>query len=44
MPFHFLNQLLYGLITITILIYILSKYILPNSLKRYLVRLYIKLL
>ncbi len=40
-PFYFLNQLSFSFLTLIILIYVLSKYILPLFTYRNVVRLYI---
>ena len=41
-PFYFVNQLSFLFLTLIVLIYILSKYILPNFLLLHTIRLYIK--
>ena len=41
-PFYFLNQLSFLFLTLIVLIYVLSKYILPNFLLLHTIRLYIK--
>lgn len=41
-PFYFINQVVFGLVTLTLLIYIFSKYILPKIVKLNLTRMYIK--
>ena len=40
-PFYFLNQLSFSFLTLIVLIYVLSKYILPLFTYRNVVRLYI---
>lgn len=41
-PFFFVNQIIFGFLTLFILIYLTSKYILPRYLETYLIRSYIK--
>lgn len=43
-PFYFLNQLSFSFLSLIVLIFILSKYILPLFTYRNVVRLYITLL
>lgn len=40
-PFYFLNQLTYGFIILIILLYVLSKYLLPSILNLYISRIFI---
>jgi F-type H+-transporting ATPase subunit 8 len=40
-PFYFLNQLFFSFLTFTILIYVLSKYVLPLFTYKNVVRLYL---
>ena len=40
-PFYFVNQLLFSFITFAILVYVLSKYILPLFTYKNVVRLYL---
>ncbi len=40
-PFYFVNQLLFSFITLAILVYVLSKYILPLFTYKNVVRLYL---
>lgn len=40
-PFYFLNQLVYGLLLIIILIVLFSQYFLPRILRLYITRLFI---
>jgi len=41
-PFFFVNQLSFLFLTLIVLIYIFSKYLLPNYLNLQIIRLYIK--
>lgn len=41
-PFYFVNQLSFLLLTLVVLIYVLSKYILPAFTLQQVIRLYIK--
>ena len=41
-PFYFVNQLSFLFLTLIVLIYIVSKYLLPNYLILQTIRLYIK--
>jgi len=41
-PFYYLNQLSFFFLSLILLIYILSKYLLPNLLLLQTIRLYIK--
>ena len=41
-PFYFVNQLSYSFLVLIVLIYILSKYILPSYTLQQVIRLYIK--
>ena len=41
-PFFFMNQVIFGLVTLTLLIYLFSKYLLPRIVKLNIVRMYIK--
>lgn len=40
-PFHFINQVAFGFIILTTIIFILSKYILPRFVRLNLVRIFI---
>lgn len=40
-PFYFVNQLIFAFVTLAILVYVLSKYILPLFTYRNVVRLYL---
>ena len=40
-PFYFLNQLVFAFLTLIVLIYVLSKYILPLYTYKNVVRLYL---
>ncbi len=40
-PFFFVNQVVFGFVILTVLIYAFSKYILPNFVRIFLSRLYI---
>ena len=40
-PFYFVNQLFFAFVTLAILVYVLSKYILPLFTYRNVIRLYI---
>lgn len=41
MPFYFVNQLFFAIVTFSVLIYVLSKYILPLFTYKNVVRLYL---
>jgi F-type H+-transporting ATPase subunit 8 len=41
-PFYFVNEIIFSIIILTILIFILSKYILPTILKMLISRIWIK--
>ena len=40
-PFFFINQVIFAFILLVLMIYILSKYILPNRLQLFITRLFI---
>ena len=40
-PFYFMNQLSFAMLSLLVLVYILSKYILPNFTSQQVVRLFI---
>lgn len=40
-PFYFLHLLTFGIFTLVVLVYILSKYLLPNILRLFLARVLI---
>ncbi len=40
-PFYFVNQLIYGLLLITILIVLFSQFFLPRILRLYITRIFI---
>jgi F-type H+-transporting ATPase subunit 8 len=40
-PFYFLNQLVFAILTLIVLIYVLSKYVLPLYTYKNVVRLYL---
>ncbi len=40
-PFYFVNQLIYGLLLITILIILFSQFFLPRILRLYITRIFI---
>jgi F-type H+-transporting ATPase subunit 8 len=40
-PFYFINEIVFAFVTLTVLIYILSKYILPRFVRLFLSRTFI---
>ena len=43
-PFYFINEIFFTFVIISILIFLLSKYILPNKMRLYISRLFIKII
>jgi F-type H+-transporting ATPase subunit 8 len=43
-PFYYINQIFFTFVIISTLIFLLSKYILPNKIRLFISRLYIKII
>jgi F-type H+-transporting ATPase subunit 8 len=43
-PFYFINEVFFTFVIISTLIFLLSKYILPNKIRLFISRIYIKII